>query len=82
MRIKLIDPNEASDRVRQLFNEIEEVRGEGKVSVPFRALANIPEYLRAHWEYTKASKREGNRVTNKTKEMISIVVSVTFGCKV
>jgi uncharacterized peroxidase-related enzyme len=82
MRIKLIDSNEASDRARQVFKEIEEIRGEGKVSVPFRALANVPEYLRAHWEYTKANKREGSRVTNKTKEMISVVVSVALGCKV
>lgn len=80
-RVRLVEVAEAPDAVRSIYDEIEAVRGPGKVTPVFKALANIPEYLRAHWEYNKANNRKG-KLTKKTKEMISVAVSVALGCKV
>jgi alkylhydroperoxidase/carboxymuconolactone decarboxylase family protein YurZ len=80
-RVKLIDPQSAVGEIREIYDDIERVRGKGKIAPIFMALANVPEYLKAHWEYNRADKRTGSRITNRTKEMISIVVSVALGCR-
>ncbi len=80
-RIKLADPAKATGELREIFDEIERVRGKGKITPVFRALGNAPEYLRAHWMYNVADKTMHN-ISIKMKEMISVAVSVALGCKV
>ena len=80
-RIKLVDPEKATEEVREIFDDIERVRGKGKITPVFMALANAPEYLKAHWIYNVADKTE-HKISIKMKEMISVAVSVAVGCKV
>lgn len=79
-RIKLADPEKSSGELREIFEEIERVRGKGKITPVFKALGNAPEYLRAHWLYNVADKTKHN-ISGKMKEMISAAVSVVLGCK-
>ena len=80
-RIKLVDPERATGELRELFDDIERVRGKGKITPVFTALANAPEYLKAHWMYNVADKTV-HKISIKMKEMISVAVSVAVGCKV
>ena len=80
-RIKLVDPEKATGELGEIYDEIEKVRGKGKITPVFMALANAPEYLKAHWMYNVADKTK-HRISIKTKEMISAAVSVVLGCKV
>jgi len=79
-RIKLTDPEKTTGELREIFEDIERVRGKGKITPVFRALGNAPEYLRAHWLYNVADKTN-HRISIKMKEMISVAVSVALGCK-
>lgn len=80
-RIKVVDPEKATGELRKIFDDIERVRGKGKITAVFRALGVAPEYLRAHWMYNVADKTE-HKISIKMKEMISAAVSVAVGCKV
>lgn len=80
-RIKVVDPEKATGELRKIFDEIEQVRGKGKITAVFRSLALAPEYLKAHWMYNVADKTE-HKISVKMKEMISAAVSVGVGCKV
>lgn len=79
-RIKLVDPEKTTGELREIFDEIEQVRGKGKITPVFKALGNASEYLRAHWMYNVADKTK-HKISIKMKEMISVAVSVALGCK-
>ncbi len=80
-RIKLVDPEQATGELREIFDDIERARGKGKITSVFTALAKAPEYLKAHWMYNVADKTV-HKISIEMKEMISVAVSVAVGCKV
>jgi len=81
-RVRFIEPKQASGEVRKIFDEIEEMRGKGKISSVFQTLAIVPEYLKAQWEYNKANELQKRRkLSLKTKDMISVAVAMALGCK-
>lgn len=49
-KVKMIDPDKASDKVKHLFEEIKESHGHPLVSSYFRGLANWPDFLEQIWE--------------------------------
>ncbi len=80
-RIQVVDPEKATGELREIFDDIERVRGKGKITAVFRAMGVAPEYLKAHWMYNVADKTK-HKISIKMKEMISTAVSTAVGCKV
>jgi alkylhydroperoxidase/carboxymuconolactone decarboxylase family protein YurZ len=78
-RIKLVSIEEAQGLVKEVFDEIESVRGKGKVSNLFRSYANFPQLLKANWEQSKVVKG-GGVLSKKMKETIAIGLAVVNNC--
>ena len=76
-RIKLIEPEEATGRVKEIFDEITEK--EGYVPALFRAYAHLPVLLEANWQQHKALMFEG-RLSFRLKEAIMLTVADANRC--
>lgn len=79
-RIRAIKPEEANERVKAVFKDIERTWGKGKFSMLFAIHANIPEHMEAHWEKTKRLQLS-DICPKKIKEGASAIASVIFGCE-
>ena len=44
-RVRFIEPKQATGEVRKIFDEIEEIRGKGKISYVFQTLATVPDVV-------------------------------------
>ena len=77
--VKLITEEEATGKVRQLFEEIKATKEIDFVPNIWRALANNPEHLEAAWGKLKAIMRPG-KLDMLTKEIIALAVSITNSC--
>jgi AhpD family alkylhydroperoxidase len=78
--VKLIDYEEASPEVRQVYDDIMTTRGIDWVNNFWKAIAVQPDLLRRTWEGVKAVTAPG-ALDSLTKEMIYVAVSVTNGCE-
>ena len=76
-RIRLIEPEEATGRVKEIFDEITEK--EGYVPALFRAYALHPALLEANWQQHKALMFEG-RLSFRLKEAIMLTVADANRC--
>ncbi len=79
-RIKLPEKNEVREEAKDVYEEIETVRGPGKVTCIFKAWANYPEILRQNWNKMKTLSSTGN-FSKDFKEGISVLVSAKAGCE-
>ncbi len=79
--IKLISEEEATGRVKEIFEEIKEKLGIDFVPNLYRAMAPIPEYLDAQWNKTKAIMQRQGKLDKLTKEIIAVAVSSVNGCR-
>lgn len=79
-RIKIIEPEEANEQVKAVYKDMERVRGKGKIGMQYKAYANLPDVLAAHWEKTKRLTYS-DIVPLKIKEATAVIVSVALGCE-
>ncbi len=80
--IKLIDEDEATGKVKQIYSEIKESLGIDFVPNMYKSMAHKPDYLEATWNKTKAIMQDKkSKLDNLTKEIIAVAVSATMGCK-
>ena len=77
--VPLIEYKDASDQVRDVFDDIKRTRQVDDVNNFWKALANHPTTLERTWESLKTVMRPG-ALDALTKELIYIAVSVTNGC--
>jgi alkylhydroperoxidase family enzyme len=70
---------EATGKVRAVFEDIKATKEIDFVPAIWRALANNPEHLEAAWNKLKAIMRPG-KLDMLTKEMIALAVSITNSC--
>jgi alkylhydroperoxidase/carboxymuconolactone decarboxylase family protein YurZ len=77
--VRLISEEEASGKVREVFEDIKATKEIDRVPNIWRALANNPEHLEAAWLKLKAIMRPG-KLDLRTKEIIALAVSITNGC--
>ena len=77
--IKPVEEHEATGLVKEVFEEMKQVRGWDKVPLIWRAMAVRPEYLAANWQRYKAIMLNGS-LDIKTKELIALAVSMVNGC--
>ena len=78
-RIRLVDPDPAEGRVKEIFQEVDAVRGPGRVSNLLRAYANHLPSLESNWYRMKHLLKSGLLPT-RTKEMIGLTMAALYKC--
>jgi len=76
-RISVVEKNEVSGDVKEIFTEIEGAFG--MVPNLFKTYSHFPPLLRANWDKVKALMMQGN-LSRKTKEAIAVLVSKDNSC--
>lgn len=79
--IKLISEDEATGKVKQIFNDIKKALGIDFVPNMYRVMAHQPDYLEATWNKTRAIMQHEGKLDKLTKEIIAVAVSAVSGCQ-
>ena len=77
---KPISENEASGKVKEIFNEIKKARKITEVPNFWKYIANSPETLERTWKATSQVMKAG-ALDPVTKELIYVAVSMTNSCE-
>ena len=77
---KAIQENEATGKVKEVFEEIKNVRQITEVPNFWKSLANNPETLERTWTSLQQVMKKG-ALDPVVKELIYVAVSVTNGCE-
>ena len=78
--IKMIDENNASGKVKEIYDEIKKSLGIDFVPNLYKVMAHNPDYLEANWNKTKTVMHQNGKLDAVTKEAIAIAVATTIGC--
>ena len=78
--VKLISEEEATGKVKELYDEIKAGLGTDFVPNLYKAMALNPGYLEANWRRDKAVMSESKRLAPLTKEIIAVAVSAVNNC--
>ena len=78
--LRYVTDEEATGKVKAVFDDIKKTRQIDYVTHPWRAMANFPDYLEMTWNRLKETMKPG-KVDALTKEIIALAVSITGGCK-
>ena len=78
--VKLIPEDEATGKVKDLYDEIKAKLGTDFVPNLYKAMASNPEYLEANWRRDKAVMSQSKRLDPLTKEIIAVAVSAVNAC--
>ena len=76
-RISVVEKNEVSKDVQEIFTEIEGAFG--RVPNLFKTYSHFPPLLKANWDKVKAVMMQGV-LSRKTKEAIAVLVSKDNSC--
>jgi len=76
---KAIQENEATGKVKEIYEEIKKVRQITEVPNFWKSLANNPETLERTWTSLQQVMKKGE-LDPVVKELIYVAVSVTNGC--
>lgn len=77
--VKLITEEEATGRVKDIYDDIKKTYGMPFVPNAYKAMALYPELLEAQWRKIKAL-RAGRELSAREKELVALAVSATNGC--
>ena len=80
-QVKLVQDNEASPEVREVFDDIRKSRNTDYVNNIWRALAAHPPLLKRFWTQMKEIMVKDSRIDSLTKEFIYLAVSITNNCE-
>ena len=78
--VKLISEEEATGKVKALYDEIKAALGTDFVPNLYKAMAANPEYLEANWRKDQAIMSRSTRLDPLTKEIIAVAVSTVNNC--
>jgi len=79
--IKLISEQEASGKVKDIYEEIKLVLGIDFVPNLYRSMAIKPNYLEVNWNKVKSVMIEHGKLDRFTKEAIAVAVSAVLGSR-
>jgi alkylhydroperoxidase/carboxymuconolactone decarboxylase family protein YurZ len=79
--IKMIPEEEATGKVKKIYEEIKETLGIDFVPNMYKAMAPIPGYLEANWRKIKTVMKGAGKLDSMTKEIIAVAVSAVMGCE-
>ena len=77
---KPISENEATGKIKEVFDEIKSVRQITEIPNFWKMLANDPNELERTWSSLKEIMKKG-ALDPVTKELIYVAVSITNGCE-
>ena len=77
---KPIEENEATGKVKEVYDDIKSSRHITEVPNFWRMLANAPNELERSWNSLKQVMKKG-ALDHVTKELIYVAVSITNGCE-
>ena len=77
---KPISENEATGKVKEVFDEIKKARKNSEVPNFWKYIANNPETLERIWSSMQQVMKEG-ALNSVTKELIYVAVSMTNSCE-
>jgi alkylhydroperoxidase family enzyme len=78
--VKLISEEQATGKVKELYEDIKARLGTDFVPNLYRAMAANPQYLEANWLKDQAVMSESGRLDPLTKEIIAVAVSAVNAC--
>jgi len=78
--VKLIPEEDATGKVKALYEEIKTSLRIDFVPNLCRAIAPNPDYLEANWRKDQAVMSESGRLDPVTKEIIAVAVSAVNAC--
>ena len=78
--VRLIPEEEATGKVKTVYDEIKAQLGIDFVPNLYRAMAPNPDYLEANWHKVKAVMLGTGRLDRMTKEIIAVSVSAVNAC--
>lgn len=79
--VKMILEDEATGRVKEIYDEIMESLGIDFVPNMYKLMATKPSFLEANWRRVKAIMVEPGRLDLLTREIIAVSVSAVVGCE-
>jgi len=81
--IRMVDPARVAGKTREIFDAVlrreEKVFGATSVSNIWRCQGQVPDYLEANWERSRALMQRG-RFAPLQRELIATAVSVANAC--
>lgn len=81
-RIRFVEIDEAKGKAKEVFDEIEKIRGKGKVDPLWKAYAVFPEVLEINWQRMQKILEGGEGVlSRKWKECMMVAVSELNQCE-
>jgi AhpD family alkylhydroperoxidase len=78
--IKMIEVEEATGKVQEIYQEIMGTFGIDFVPNMYKAMARNPAYLEASWNKISAVMSEEHKLDDLTKAIIALTVSTMNGC--
>jgi len=78
--IKMIELDEATGRVKEIYQDIMGTLGIDFVPNMYKAMARNPAYLEASWNKISAVMSEEHKLDDLTKAIIALTVSTMNGC--
>jgi alkylhydroperoxidase family enzyme len=78
--IKMIEADEATDDVKEIYDDIKSTLGIDFVPNMYTLMAPNPPYLEANWHKVKAVMVEPAELDRLAKEIIAVAVSATNSC--
>ena len=80
-RVELVTEQQATGRVKEIYEEIKETMGWEYVPQTFQLVAHNPELLESYWAHYRQAMAPG-RLDLRTKKLIAYVVSAMNNCGV
>ena len=78
--IKMISEEEASEKTKDIYEEIRSRLGIDFVPNLYKVMGSKPDYLEANWNKVKRVMIETGKLDRLTKEIIAVAVSAVNGC--
>lgn len=77
--IKMIEVEEATGKVKDIYEEIMQEFGIDFVPNMYKVMGHKPDFLEAQWRKTQVVMR-AEKLDKLTKEIIAVAVSAVSGC--
>lgn len=78
--INMISEEEATGKVKEIYDEIMSQLGVDFVPNLYKTMAVNPDYLEANWNKVRTVMTKEGRLDRLTKEIIAVAVSAVNGC--
>jgi AhpD family alkylhydroperoxidase len=77
--VKVVEEDEATGKVKEVFEDIKKTLGIDFVPNMYKAMANNPDYLEISWNKIQTVMTKQGKLDSKTKDIIALTVSIMSG---